>query len=201
MDWSWVPSTVTILATGAATTAGVWIKGILDARADARRIKVEETRFELEHQWAIEREKSEAQRRSEGARLESANTALKVFGVILDSIGLSDKETPQGTEVIWMASFESQARQAVEFIYDAKSRSDIGVILDVLEDFGTYCKVNDVQSWAGFHAKGLLQIVLQLAGAAARGEARSAETATLVEVVRDRFTKLKQWYADEDQPF
>lgn len=186
MDWLNYP-VVTILATGLATTAGVWIKGILDARTDARRIKVEDTRFELEHRWADERAQVEAHQKTEGGRLESANTALKLFGAILDGVGLADTATAAETEDIWMKSFESQARQAVEFIYDAEARSDIGVILDVLEDYRAFCSAIELKTWHGFYAKGLLQVVLQLAGAAARGESRSAETDEKMKSIRTQY--------------
>ena len=200
MDWSWVPSTVTILATGAATTAGVWIKGILDGRADARRIAAEEKRAEQEHSWAEEREKGDHTRKSRAGQVESANSAMKVFGVILDSIDVADRDTALKVEHEWTSAWESQARQAVEFVYDGATRSDMGVVVDALADFSNYAKINNITGFQGYHGKWMIQTLLQLAGAASRGESISEELQTRVTQVRERLDALNSYF-NENEPF
>lgn len=142
MDWSPV---LTVVATGGATLAGVWLNGRITLRSEARRSDAEQRKLDSEDARERERHRredeaatrqAESEQRASAAALahEIADQFLKGLRDIREFMEVDDAGFESYYEEKWQTRLDLALRKNVGRVLDDADRNRLIEILDALED-------------------------------------------------------------------
>ncbi|GAA1523034.1 hypothetical protein HD600_000213 [Microbacterium ginsengiterrae] len=195
MDWSILTTAFAFLIGGLVSAGSVWLKGRSDAKIEREKIEADARSREHEQKIAIEQQEKQVEREDRQRGKEAGLVALTTFSSMLKEIsGLADDVTPLVVAHRWRTRLEAEARRTVESISDRNVREGMLTVLNALGNFADYSGINGQNLIAGYNARGLVQLLVELAGAAARGEAVSPTVQAKVDDCASKLRVVDHYY-------